>query len=77
MKTGLIPTNLSPRDYYLNEVCRILNQKQQMLYIKHGVYPIDIYTSIDAKTDNDVVVMIFDRNETTDLYTKWCNHELK
>ena len=66
----LIQTKLNPRDYYLNEVCRILNPKQQTLYLKHGVYPVDMYTSIDSKTNNDVIVMLFDKSETTDLYTK-------
>ena len=47
-----------------------------MLYIKHGLYPIEMYTSIDSKTDNDVLVMIFLRDETTEAYIKWCNHEL-
>lgn len=66
-----------PVGYNLNDVCRILNPKQQMLYIKHGLYPIEMYTSIDSKTDNDVLVMIFLREETTEAYIKWCNHELK
>lgn len=69
-------TNLKARDYIPSEVCRILNPKQQLLYIKNGLYPIDMYTSIDGKTGNDVIVMIFLRDETTDAYIKWCNHEL-
>ena len=77
MKAEKIKTNLKPRDYYLKDVCRILNQKQQTLYIKNGVYPIDIYQSKDSKTDADIIVMIFDRKETTDLYNKWCNYELR
>ena len=69
-------TNLRPRDYLTSEVCRIIDPKQQRLYIKHGVFPIDIYTSIDAKTEADIVVMIFLKEETKDLYSAWCNYEL-
>lgn len=44
----MIKTNLKPRDYSIYEVVRIVNPKQYLLYIKNGVYPIDMYTSIDA-----------------------------
>lgn len=71
-----IKTNLNPRDYSANEVVRIINQKQCLLYIKSGIYPIDIYTSIDERTNNAVLVMIFSKEETTEVYKKWCNYEL-
>ncbi len=72
-----IPTHLKPRDYVLKDVVRIVNPKQQLLYIKNQIYPIDIYTSIDSKTGNDILVMIFFKSETTEVYIKWCNYELK
>ena len=72
-----VKSNLQPREYLPSEVSRIINQKQCMLYIKHGVYPIDIYTSIDNKTGNDVLIMIFSKEESYPLYQKWCNHELE
>lgn len=71
-----ISTNLKPRDYNLGEVIRIVNPKQCLLYIKSGVYPIDMYTSIDERTNNAVLVMIFLKEETTEVYKKWCNYEL-
>jgi len=71
-----VESNLHPRDYVPAEICRIINPRQAMLYIKNGLYPIDIYTSIDAKTGNDIVVMIFDKEESYPLYQAWCNHEL-
>ena len=72
-----VKTNLQPRDYSPSEVCRIVNPKQSMLYIKNGLYPIDIYTSVDGKTGNDIVVMIFDKEKSQPLYQAWCDHELK
>lgn len=70
-------TNLRPRNYYPHEVCRIINPKQCKFYIKNGLYPIDMYTSIDDKTGGDIVVMIFDRQESFPLYQKWCDHEIE
>lgn len=72
-----VETNLKPRDYLHHEVVRIVNPKQCMLYIKNEVFPIDIYTSIDDKTGNDIVVMIFLKEETRDVFKKWCDHELE
>jgi hypothetical protein len=71
----IIKTNLKPRDYSEHEVCRIVNPKQRDLYIKHRVFPIDIYPSIDEK-GNDITVFIFLREETKDLYQLWLSHEL-
>ena len=46
----MVKTNLKPRDYLPHEAVRIVNPKQALLYIKNGVYPIDMYASIDEKT---------------------------
>ena len=72
-----ITSHLHPREYTVGEVCRILNPKQQRLYIKNHVYPIDLYTSFDAKTGEDVMVMIFLKDESADVYAKWLNYELE
>ena len=74
--TENIRTHLRPRDYNEKEVCRILNPKQWKLYIKHNVYPIDIYSSFD-NNGNDVIVFIFLKEETKDLYQAWLNYELE
>lgn len=72
-----VETNLKSMDYLLKDVVRIVNPKQQLLYIKNQVYPIDIYTSIDDKTGNSLIVMIFLKRDTSEVYQKWCNHELE
>ena len=75
-KKPTIKPNLKPRPYTEKEVCRIINPLQQRLYIKHKVYPIDMYSSID-ESGKDIVVYIFLREETKDLYQKWLDYELK
>ena len=72
----MIKTNLKPRNYSIHEVVRIVNPKQYLLNIKNGVYPIDMYTSIDEDTDNIILAVVFLKEDTTDVYKKWCNHEL-
>lgn len=72
----MIKTNLKPQDYDFHDVVRIVNPKQYLLYIKSGVYPIDIYTSIDEKTNAAILAMVFLKSDTTEVYKKWCNYEL-
>lgn len=73
----IIRTNLKPRDYTQKEVVRIINPKQCLLYVKNGIYPIDIYTSIDDETDNATLAMVFLKEDTSEVYKKWCNYELQ
>lgn len=72
----IIETNLHPKNYYREEVCRIVNQKQMKLYVKNKVYPIDMYSSLD-NDGNDIIVYIFLKEETKDLYQAWIAHELE
>lgn len=71
-----IKSNIKPRDYSPKEVVRIVNPKQYLLYIKNNVYPIDVFTSIDEKTNKAILAMVFLREETKDVYKKWCNYDL-
>ena len=74
----MVQTNLGKaRDYLPHEVVRIVNMKQCLLYVKSGVYPIDIYASIDEETDNAILAMVFLKSDTTEVYKKWCNYELE
>ena len=44
-------SKLNGKPYHLSEVARVEDQKQQKLYIKHDVYPIDMYTTTDVIID--------------------------
>ena len=37
----------------------------------------NIYTSIDDKTNNAILAMVFLKSDTTEVYKKWCNYDLK
>ena len=72
----MIKTNINARDYKYNEVVRICNVKQQIFYLSSSVYPIDIYTSYDDKNDRKIIVMIFEKDKTKELYKKWLNYDV-
>lgn len=48
---------------------KIVNYKQASMYIKQGIKPIDLYYT-------DTLVFVFNRNETKEVYDKWCKYEL-
>lgn len=75
-KKKKIKSNLCPIDYYPEDVVRIVNPRQYGLYIKNHVYPIDTYSSIDDN-GKDVLIMIFLKSSTNEVYKAWCNHTLK
>ena len=78
-------SKLSGKPYYLKDVARVEDQKQQKLYIKHDVYPVDMYTTTDVLIDEntgeevakDKLIMVFSREESKPLYILWKNRELK
>lgn len=54
----------------MSETIKIVNYKQISMYIKHGAKPINIFY-------DRTLVFEFDREETRELYDKWCKYELK
>lgn len=70
-----IESNLKPRRYNEKEIIRIYNRDQQTFYIDSGIYPIDLYPSYSPKNDRKIIVMIFLKNDTKEVYMKWKNYE--
>ena len=71
----IIENNLKCVKYTEKEVIRIYNRDQQTFYIDSGVYPIDLYTSYAPKNDRKIIVMIFNRNDTKEVYQKWRDYQ--
>lgn len=59
------------REYDPAKSVRIFDRYQQYLFIKHNAYPIDMYVSSDEN-----LVMVFDKDETKELYKKYRRYEL-
>ena len=72
-----IKSNLGDFTYNNKDVVRILNPKQRDLYLMNGIMPKDIYTSVDDKTNEKILVYIFLKEDTREAYGKWLNYELK
>ena len=70
-----IESNLKPRSYNEKEIIRIYNRDQQTFYIDSGIYPIDLYPSYSPKNDRKIIVIIFLKNDTKEVYMKWKNYE--
>lgn len=70
-------SKISDKQYLLKDIIRVIDPKQQKLYIKHEVYPIDMYTTTDIETGEDKLVMLFSKKESHPLYILWKNRELK
>lgn len=53
------------------EIC-IINPKQAAFYWgTKGIKPIHIYPSNENKTDQPIIVFVFNRLETQDAYHEW------
>lgn len=69
-------SKISNEEYSLHDVVRIVDPKQQKLYIKHDAYPVDMYVSRDMYSGDEILIMLFNKEETRELYVKWKNHKL-
>lgn len=64
-------------DYFSDDVVRIGNLYQSMAYISNGGELLDIYTSRNRRTNDPILIFVFDRGSVKELYDLWCKHELK
>lgn len=71
-----VKSNITGKEYAVQDVVRILNVQQVIGYLKYGITLLDVYPSIDEKTDKPLLVFIFDRNESRIAYDLWCKREL-
>jgi hypothetical protein len=71
-----ITSNVTNKKYIPSEIVRIINISQVIGYLNHGAELLDVYPSYDYKSDKQILVFIFNRKDTTQLYDLWCKHEL-
>lgn len=69
-------SEVTGKRYKSQEVVRILNIQQIIAYLKFGVELLDIYPSVDYKTNKPVLVCLFDREKSKTAYDLWCKREL-
>lgn len=61
---------------YGQEIVRIVNLWQAMLYISNGIKPLDEYVSKDTQ-GNYMIIFIFSKKDSQDAFHKFRNHELE
>ena len=72
MDDNKVHSEVTGKDYYPSQVVRLINLRQICSYLHMGKLPVDIYSSVDFKTNDPVLVVLFNRNETKDAYQRWC-----
>lgn len=75
MKKDYVESTVTGKTYAIQDIVRIVNQKQVALYLNNKVELLDVYPSID--TDGKfLLVFIFDKKGSHDAYDLWCKREL-
>jgi len=68
---NLIKPAFQTKEYRTHEVMRCRDRYQQYIWLREGIFPLDVYES------QGDVIMIFPKNEKTkELYKKWRNREI-
>lgn len=68
-------SSLRKCEYDEKDAIRIVNPKQAAFYWGRGLQPISIYPSKDYVTEEPILVFIFKKSATKDLFAEWCNRE--
>ncbi|SDW46833.1 hypothetical protein SAMN05216391_108119 [Lachnospiraceae bacterium KHCPX20] len=71
-----VKSNVTGITYSSQDVVRIVNPKQAAAYMFFGAPLIDVYASLQSDKGSHVLVFLFNRADTQELYQRWCNHEL-
>lgn len=67
----MIKSALTGKEYNLSHVVRIINIYQSIFYCSSGIMPVDIYVSKDFNSGKPILVFLFDKKETKELYAQW------
>lgn len=74
--SDLVTSEVTGITYDPKSVVRLLNMKQAAAFCKFGCKIIDVYPSLDYKTNEPLMVIIFLKEDTREAYDLWCKHEL-
>lgn len=69
-ETNVVTSVVTGKSYNPSECVRILNLVQVEKYLEHKAECLDIWIS------NGKVVFVFNKEDTYELYDKWCKREL-
>ena len=70
-----VQSSYKNKHYDATESLRILNPRQASFYWSRGVEPLDIYLSKNFETGDPMIVYVFSRKDTQELYGEWCKRD--
>ena len=70
-----ITSKITGKKYDVFQSIKILNIPQAIYYLQHDVQLQDLVISKDNKTGRNVLVFVFLRGDTKEVFDKWCNGE--
>ncbi len=68
-------STVTGKSYDVFKTVKILNIKQSAAYMDNDIFPVDIRVSQD-KNGQRCLIFYFDKEESKEVYDKWCNYEL-
>lgn len=71
----MLQSSLTGEFFDEKDAVRILNPKQASFYWARGIKPWSIYPSKDLRTDEPIIVFLFSRSKTKELYEEWQNRK--
>lgn len=63
--------------YNLFECVRIVSLPQVIFYIENDIPLLDVYSSKDVKTGRKILVFLFKKEDTKEIYEEWCKKNEK
>jgi len=69
----MMKSSLTGEYFDEKDAIRLVNPKQACFYWSNGVKPLSIYPSKDMYSGEPVLVFIFSRSKTKELYEQWMN----
>lgn len=65
-------SHVTNRTYNLFDCVKILNMQQAIFYLDHHVRLMDLQISEDKNTKRPILVFLFNKDETREVYDLWC-----
>lgn len=69
-------SSVTGKNYDVLSCVKILNLTQAMAYMEHDVFPVDIKIGRDKDNNRRCLIFYFNREESKEVYDKWCKYEL-
>lgn len=73
----MIYSTITGKYYDEKDSIRVINTAQVNFYWHSGVQPLAIYPSNDLKTGEPIIVYVFSKEKTKELYKKWLENRPK